>query len=391
MKSLISRAVSAFRERFIRLPQIVGVAPGRLEILGNHTDYNGGYILSVAVDRATAVAIRARDDHEVKVWSEGVDATATFDVRDAARIEDQPWANYVKGVAVELRKVGVSVPGFDAAIVSTVPLGAGLSSSAALEVATALAIQGIFPYKMPQMELAKLCRRAENEFVGMGCGILDQFSALYGAQNSFLFLDCLTLKHQVIETEASQLALVVCDSTAKHELLEGKYDARRMECSSAAKKLGEALGRNIQFLRGVSIQEFQAHKDVLTAAERKRAHHVLHENARVLAGLEALRYGNLPQLGSLMLESHASSRDYFENSCPELDALIEGARSVPGFLGGKLSGGGFGGATVNLVQRRQVDEFQAKVQQAFAERFRVIPDIIVCSIGEGARIAKVRQ
>lgn len=391
MKELVGASNSVFREHFTHLPQAVGIAPGRLEILGNHTDYNGGYILSVAVDRATAVAIRLRDDFQAKVWSESTGKTASFDVRDSEKVRDNPWADYVKGVVLELRRATVPVPGFDATVVSTVPLGAGLSSSAALEVSTAMAIQGACPYKMGPMELAKLCRRAENEFVGMGCGILDQFSAIYGAKDSFLFLDCMTLKARVVEARAPGLTFVVCDSTAKHELLESQYDARRMECSSAAKKLGEALGRKIKFLREVSLEDFQTHKDVLTVAERKRAHHVLHENGRVLAGLEAVRFGNLPQLGSLMLESHASSRDYFENSCPELDALIEIARQVPGFLGGKLSGGGFGGATVNLVARDQADEFQIKVKQGFSDRFRAMPETVVCSIGEGAQCVKIKQ
>jgi galactokinase len=390
VKNLITRSTSVFQENFVHPPQAVGVAPGRLEILGNHTDYNGGYILSVALDRETAVAIRMRDDFRVRIWSESTGETAGFDVRDARKVEEHPWADYVKGVVVELRKAGVKITGFDAAIVSTVPIGAGLSSSAALEVATAMAVRGIFPYNLPPMELAKLCRRAENEFVGMGCGILDQFSAIFGAKDSFLFLDCMTLKPQVVETRASGVNLVVCDSTAQRELVEGDYDTRRRECSSAAKKLGEELGRKIRFLREVSLEEFQTHKNALTAAERKRAHHVLHENARVLAGLEAVRYENLPQLGSLMLESHASSRDYFENSCPELDALIEIARQVPGFLGGKLSGGGFGGATVNLVARDQADEFQIKVKQGFSDRFRAMPETVVCSIGEGARSVRLK-
>lgn len=388
MKDLVDRATAGFRSCFGRLPAAVGIAPGRLEILGNHTDYNGGFILSVALDRATAVAIAPRDDERASVRSESNRETVGFAVNDTERVRGHQWADYVKGVVVELRRAGVEVPGFDAAVVSTVPIGAGLSSSAALEVATAKAVEGIKPYKMAPMELAKLCRRAENEFVGMGCGILDQFSAIYGAEGAFLFLDCLTLEPEVVQAHASDVALVVCDSTAKRELVEGKYDARRTECFAAARRLGEALSRKVEFLREVSLAEFEAHGGVLEPGEWKRANHVIRENARVLEGLEAARGADLGRLGRLMLESHASSRDHFENSCAELDALIEIAGEAPGFLGGKLSGGGFGGATVNLVERGRAAAFQKAVRKGFAARFGKVPETVVCGIGAGARWVK---
>jgi galactokinase len=264
-----------------------------------------------------------------------------------------------------------------------------MSSSAALEVATAMAIRGIRSYKIAPMDLAKLCRRAENDFVGMGCGIMDQFSAIYGSKNAFLFLDCLKLAPQVVDTDADWATFVVCESTAPRELLEGKYDVRRKECSSAAKKLGQALGRKIRYLRGVSAAEFQAHGKALAPNEWKRANHIIQENARVLEGLKRVRAGEVVEVGQLMLESHSSSRDYFENSCPELDTLIEVAEEAPGFVGGKLCGGGFGGATVNLVRQDQADVFQAKVKQGYRERFGVEPKTTTCRIGNGAQMAKV--
>jgi galactokinase len=193
----------------------------------------------------------------------------------------------------------------------------------------------------------------------------------------------------VVDTDAGWVTLVVCESTAPRELLEGKYDARRKECFSAAKKLGQALGRKVRYLREVSPEEFQAHGKVLPPNEWKRANHVIQENRRVLEGLKWLRQGDVAEVGRLMLESQSSSRDYFENSCPELDTLIEVAEEAPGFVGGKLCGGGFGGATVNLVREDQADVFQAKVKQGYRERFDVEPKTVVCRIGDGATMAKV--
>ena len=365
--------------------EAVGVAPGRLEILGNHTDYNGGYIMSAAIDRRTAVAVSPRSDGTLRIFSQTLDDSCSASIFEPAPDPDKPWADYVKGVVVELRKAGVAMNGLDAAIISTIPLGSGLSSSAALEVATAMAVGAIHPFRMEPMQLAKLARRAENEFVGVGCGILDQFSAVFGSEDSFLFLDCLTLRHQTIRVDSDDLALVVCNSMTRHDLVEGEYNRRRSECFSAARKLGRAMGKDTRFLREISSADLEKFGDVLTDGERKRATHVILENERVLAGLRAAKRNDLPGLGRLVLESHRSSRDCFENSCPELDLLVESAETAPGCLGAKLSGGGFGGWTVNLVIRNRVSEFQKTIDQQFAARFKVHPEMLVCSIGEGAR------
>jgi galactokinase len=356
-------------------------APGRLELVGNHTDYNGGYILAVSVDRLTCVAVRKREDRKVRVYSETVDDALTFDLDGLAKDPKHAWADYFKGVLSELGKAGVKLWGLDAAVASTVPLGSGMSSSAALEVATALAVRRIYPFEMERMELAKLCRRSENNFVGIGCGILDQFCALFGKVGHLLFLDCHTLEHEEIPIDAAGISLVACNSKVKHELVAGEYDSRRKQCFDAAGKLGKAMGRRVEFLREVSPKEFESHKRVLDDGERKRAEHVIRENDRVLIARDAAKRGDLATVGKCMVASHESSRDLFENSIDELDALIEFASKAPGFIGGKLSGGGFGGATVNLVKREDTADFVAQVSQEYERRFHFAPEIIVSEVG----------
>lgn len=375
-ESLLHEGAQRFRERFGQQPKVAAIAPGRVEILGNHTDYNGGGVLTVAIDRYVAMFGARGDENTVALFSEALQVETGFTLDGIEPDAEHRWADYIKGVLVELRRLGVEVGGFNAYIGGDLPIGAGVSSSAALELAAALLIQGLYPYEMDNMEMARLCQRAENHFVGMPCGLLDQFSSLFGQKNAALFLDCRTLEHRAYSLGDDAPLIALCDSGVKHRLVEGEYRSRRQQCESAARKLGERLGREIDTLCQVSSQELDAHQGALDEVEEKRARHVILEHERVLNGAEALKRDDLALLGEMMFESHASSRDLFENSCPELDALVEIAREAPGCVGAKLTGGGFGGATVNLVVRDQADAFVAFMENRAPTR--------LCAIGAGA-------
>ena len=388
-----------FKQHFSYTPPHTVKAPGRLELLGNHTDYNDGVVMSVAVDRYIHLAIAPRADGKIELVSSAFPAPEIFWMSEMKKNPAAPWADYVKGVLAQLRKRGVHFSGFNAAIHGTIPMGAGMSSSAALEVATALAVRKLYPFglgatgatvppkrderdrlpplgKEERMHFAKLCRAAENEFVGVPCGILDQVSSLFGKPWSVINIDCrfLTVDHAPLVGEA----IIVCNSGVKHALVGGEYAELRQNCESAAKKIGA------KSLRSVEMKLLKQHQASLTPREYECAHHVVSEIARVVAGERALRDEDHRQFGQYMFASHESSRDSLKNSTPELDTLVELARKHPGCLGARLTGGGFGGATINLVSYHQAEDFMAHMTREFAKASGHIIKPIVCQVVEGA-------
>jgi len=379
MTQPIVTASAQYAARFGVTARVAAVAPGRVEILGNHTDYNGGYVLAAALDRVTAVVGEALDGNDIQLIAADMGKEAACNASDIRHDDEQAWPNYVLGVVDQLRKAGVNVGGFRALIESNVPIGAGLSSSAALEVATALFIKQLYPYQMEKMDLARLCQRAENQFVGVSSGLLDQFSSTFGAKDSLLFLDCKSLEHKTVALAKADVSLVICNSMASHTLTSGHYNERRSECEAAAKHFGKAL------LRDVDDAEFERRKGELPDNVRKRAEHIMGENKRVLAGIAAASRGDLHALGSAMFGSHESSRTLFENSIPELDYLVATARELAGCYGARLTGGGWGGATVNLVEISHVDAFCSCLGARYEKHTGKVPDIFVCAIGDGAR------
>ncbi len=388
--ALLRRAGEVFTGRFDAAPDVVAFAPGRVEILGNHTDYNGGWIISVALDLGVAAAA-ARPMGEsgggagIAVYSETLDSERTLSLSDARRAGD--WSDYVKGVLLELGRRGPPSGALRMALASDLPVGSGVSSSAALEVAVASAAIAATGQAPPdRLEFARLCQRAEADFVGVPCGILDQFSSIFGVAGGFLFLDCATHEHAEITCAPSCPSVLVADTGVRHELVDGRYADLRASCERAATRLGVALGRPIRFLRDVSVEELERHAEAIDPRDRARAEHVVLENERVLEGRRALESGNLTLLGELMLESHASSRDLLGNSCEELDLLVDTARDLPGVLGAKLSGGGFGGATVTLVDPTRADATRERLVETFARRFGREPRILESAPGEGGRV-----
>ncbi|GIV19061.1 MAG: galactokinase [Armatimonadota bacterium] len=384
MLEVVEQARKTFQERYGRLPAAYGVAPGRVEVLGNHTDYNGGYVMSAAIDRVTVVAVDRASTTLCRVFAQQKGAAATFSLDTITPEPQDRWADYVKGVVVELQKAGIAVEPFEAVVTGNVPIGAGVSSSASLEVATTMALLELHNVLLPRWEIAKLCRRAENEFVGMPCGILDQFSSVFGEENSILFLDTRTEEHEAMALPGDSFGLILIHSMAQHTLVSGDYATRYRECMEAAAWFRERLGEHVQLLRDVSWEEFLRWEAQMPEPLRRRARHVISENRRVLEGREALHRGDVCALGERMYESHESSRVNYENSTPELDLLVELARKH-GAIGARLTGAGWGGATINLVHEHQMEEFAQRVCEQYTLQTGIRPGVHRCRISQGAQ------
>lgn len=392
MNSLEKQTIDYFRTVYGSEPDAVAFAPGRVEVLGNHTDYNGGYVLSVAIDLGIAIAAEVRPGPVVfDVASEAFRESVKFSL-DGLRREQSSWANYVRGVVRELDRSGVRLRAARMVIGSNVPIGAGVSSSAALELATAEVLYALFGGKPSRpMEQAQLCQRAEKEFVGVPCGLLDQFSSLFGKKDHALFLDCATLRNSQVPFGRDDVRVVLADSGEKHALVDGKYASVRQSCERARDVFAGLLSTEVRFLRDVTPAVFAEHAEKLDAEDRPRAEHVIRENERVLRGLAAIKSKLYPELKRLMLASHASSRDLFGNSTPALDLLVASAEDLPGFLGGKLTGGGFGGSTVSLVEASAEKAFCEELSRRFEARLGRPLQLLACGIGDGARALRVTK
>ncbi|MDX2080660.1 MAG: galactokinase [Terrimicrobiaceae bacterium] len=362
----------------LRVPfEVSAFAPGRVELLGNHTDYNAGVVLSAAIQLGVSAAGRRRDDGRIVLTSEGIDGVVAVDRASGLKPRDS-WEDYPLGVAEMLAQAGAQPGGFEAQFSATLPAGAGLSSSAALEVATAVLLNKLYPFELTPMELAKLCRRAENEFVGVSCGLLDQVSSIFGERDRVVFLDC---RAESVETIPfpENLGLLIVHSGVKHALTGGEYNERRDQCFEAARRMG------VPALRDVTSAQLESAN--LPDLVRRRAAHVVGENERVMEALGHLRAGRGTEFGRLMTASHASSRTNFENSTPELDALVEIAVAQTGCHGARLTGGGFGGAIVALVERTQVDQIGEAIVKAYAERTGHTARAYPCVASDGALTA----
>ena len=355
-------------------------APGRVELLGNHTDYNEGYVLSAAIDRGVDMRGEATGSGRVVLRSATLDKTFEGDIAQLVPSKDHAteWTNYPLGVVDVFVKNGLPVSGFSAEIKSNLPLGAGLSSSAALEVATAMLLQKIFGFQVDRLQMAKMCRRAENEFVGVNCGLLDQASSTFGKAGHAIFLDC---RNETVDNTPfpSGVELLITQCGVPHRLAGGEYNERRLQCFDAAERLGAKA------LRDVTSAQLEAARESLPVQSYKRAAHVVGENERVLAGIGFLRNGDVCAFGQLMFASHESSRVNFENSTPELDLLVEIARGEPGVLGSRLTGGGFGGATVTLLERDKAGAIAAAIAAKYHAKTGFTAHTHLCEIADGAR------
>ena len=356
-------------------------APGRVNLIGEHTDYNQGFVMPAAIGLYCWVAVAARADRRLQVYSSEFEATVSVELDDKTLSRRGDWSDYVVGTALALENSGHKLSGANIVVRGQVPIGSGLSSSAAIEVSTGYALLDINQEKIDLKQLALACRQAENEFVGARVGIMDQFISTHGRAGHALMLDCRSLESKPLPIPPGVL-LGICNTGVKHQLAGGEYNVRRAQCEEGVRKLTSVLP-GIQALRDVTLSQLEQHKGVLPDVIYRRCRHVVTENERVLQAAEALLEGNLPALGTLMAESHRSLRDDYEVSCAELDTMVEIAGAQPGVIGARMTGGGFGGCTINLVHADAAEAFKLSVATEYEKRTRIRPDIYVLSATDG--------
>jgi len=371
--------LEAFEQRFGRAPAFLTRAPGRVNLIGEHTDYNDGFVLPMAIDREVAIVGAPRADRRVRLYALNYDQWADFELDHLQRDEAAHWGNYPRGVAWALQEAGLGLRGLDGVLGGDVPIGSGLSSSAAIEMATLMAFVACQPdlSSLDRARAAKLAQRAENAFVGVNCGIMDQFISALGQAGHALFIDCRSLDYALVPMPA-ETAVVVVDTSAPRSLAASAYNERRAQCEAAARALGVAA------LRDLSPAAFAQQRAALPALVARRAEHVVHENQRVLDAVAALRTGDVAVFGRLMNESHDSLRDLYEVSSPELDAVVEIARGVAGVYGARMTGAGFGGCAIALVAQARVSELSSAIMHHYPARTGRQPSVYICMASDGA-------
>ncbi len=358
-------------------------APGRVNLIGEHTDYNDGFVLPAAIEFYCWAAVAPRNDRKLVIYSENLKETIEVNLDSLSPPAKKHWANYPLGVAWALRQAGKPVTGANSYIAGEVPLGAGLSSSAAIEVAVGFALLRNSGYEVERTQLAQLCQKAENEFVGARVGIMDQFVSCYGRASHALLLDCRSLEYDYVKIPPD-LQLVICNTMVKHDLASGEYNARRAECEEGVRVLREVFPE-IRALRDVSLYQLENQRARLSPKVFARCRHVITENARVKNAVDAFQRGDRKALGTLMQESHRSLRDDYEVSCKELDLMVEIASAQPGLVGARMTGGGFGGCTINLVESAAVNDFKRNVAAEYSSRTGLSPEIYVSPASNGAQ------
>ena len=375
---------AAFLERFNATPTLFVQAPGRVDLMGSHTDYNLGYVLTQAIDRNTWIAARPRDDGRVRIASLDVDGIAEFDLENITYDEGIPWSNYVRGVADVYQKEGYELNGFDGLVHSTIPFGSGLSSSAALEVATAVLLESLAKLVVAPVTRAILCQRAENEFVGMNCGILDQFSSVMGEDGKVLLLDCRSITSET-KPIAPGVQVMICDTRAERALTGSEYPERRAQCEEGARILGEFYPE-IKSLRDATLEQVQAHQADLDPVVYKRCHFIVEENQRVLDIADALAVGDHQKAGELAIQSFKGARDLYEIVSHEMIAMYDAIMSAPGAYGTRGAGAGFGGCLVALVENGFIDAFAEHVYKKYNNSTGIEPEIYPVQAAKGAGV-----
>ena len=366
-----------FQDRFGYMPSYVVRAPGRVNLIGEHTDYNEGFVLPMTIDRAIWIALRQRQDDRVQLYS--LDFSTPVDFSLSQVNHGESWTDYVHGMAWALQKCGFPLQGWEGVLASDIPVASGLSSSAALELATARAFWSLSRWEWEGNQMAKAAKKMENEWLNLKSGIMDQMISACGKENHALLIDCRDLTTNLVPLPEG-IAIVVMDTAVHRGLIDSAYNERVEQCQAAAVHFG------VPSLRDVTLEAFAAQSTGLDDLTLRRARHVITENERTLKAVEFMRAGDAAALGELMYASHASLRDDYEVSCLELDVIVETARSQKGCLGSRMTGGGFGGCAISLVQTAEVDTFVIQVKTSYQQATQRTPNIFLCQASEGAQI-----
>jgi galactokinase len=366
MNQLIEKVLEKFAAHFDG-EYILVRSPGRVNLIGGHTDYNDGFTLPLAIDKSIVLAMAANSTGQLQCYSVDKEEYYGTDLHDDLQKSGKGWPDFLLGVADRLKKHGYPLEGFNCVFSGDVPIGAGLSSSAALECGVLFGLDRLFGYDITTAEMAKIAQEAENEFVGVQCGIMDQFISLNGKENRAMKLDCRSLEYEYYPFYNNGARIILCDTQIRRELASSEYNVRRKQCEEGVKTL-QRHDSSIKSLRDVSMSMLEQHQESMDPVIYKRCKYILEENKRVLASCNDLQNGDLKSVGQHLYASHAGLRDEFEVSCPELDVLVEAAKQIDGVFGARMMGGGFGGCTINLVDVSRVQEFGDEIQKAYAKQ-----------------------
>ena len=389
--NLVTRVEASFESKFKRQARWIAAAPGRVNLIGEHTDYNGGFVFPMAIERTTVLAADEREgatggNVEITIYSENLGDTQTLKIFDNTIEKTGDWADYIAGIFVGFLNLGIQFKSIDIALASDVPIGGGLSSSAALEVSVATLLEAVTGKKLSPIEKVLLCQKAEYEFPGVPCGIMDQFASVNGKKNHLLLLDCNSQQAEAVPFTSDEYSILIINSNVKHSLTSGEYSKRRAECEIAAEIL------NVDTLRQASMVQLEESANRMDPIIFRRARHVIGEIERTQQAALAMKAGDWATVGELMLASHNSLRDDYEVSCKELDVLVELMMELggsEGVVGTRMTGGGFGGCTVSVVPIRKVDDLIAGVSQRYIEKIGIEPNIFTTRPAEGAQMIKL--
>ncbi|MEM6263882.1 MAG: galactokinase [Bacteroidota bacterium] len=379
-----------FTNLFQKKPTILSTSPGRINLIGEHTDYNDGFVLPGAIDKKVTFLLAANQSMTCRVYAVNADEVMEFSLADMSSRKDWRWQNYVIGVVAELQAAGAALQGFDATFEGDVPLGAGLSSSAALECALAAGLDALFGLGLSGTEIARISQLAEHNFAGVACGIMDQFASVMGKEQQVFRLDCRSLEYHYFPMDLGDYQLVLLNSCVSHALADSAYNDRRNECEMGVELLKQ-FDPKIRKLRDVSMEMLEAHRDALPEIVYRRCKHVVQENERVLAACDALAAQDVVALGELLYQSHDSLSGLYEVSCEELDFLVDVTRAKDFVLGARMMGGGFGGCTLNLIKSQEVAMFLPEITQAYQQEMGITLQVYPVSLGEGSTAIPIQN
>ncbi|WP_114778445.1 galactokinase [Botryobacter ruber] len=386
---MLNEIVSKFKELYEQEPIVVR-APGRVNLIGEHTDYNNGFVLPAAINKEIYFAIAPNRLHVCRVHAYNENQTDAFFLKQRISRSSRSWENYIKGVVAQFLKAGHEIEGFDLVFGGNVPIGAGLSSSAAVECGLAFALNHIFELGVEKFELVKMAQKAEHEYAGVKCGIMDQFASMFGEAGHVVKLDCRSLDYRHFSADLEDYRIVLCDTQVKHSLASSEYNTRRQECEAGVVILQKYYPQ-VKSLRDVTLQMLEQHKHEFEPVIHKRCLYVVSENNRVEEACHNLEQGDLQAFGEKMYLSHAGLQHDYEVSCPELDFLVDQTRNDDSVLGARMMGGGFGGCTINIVKLDELENFSRRIEAAYEQQFGRKPQLYVAQLVDGCSLVDKNQ